>query len=267
MKRNKYFFDTLSKKDIDLHIHTYYSDGASSPKDAVNFLHQNGIKELAITDHDTIKGVLEAEKYAEQLGLTFHRGIEISSDIDGVHILGYDIDIDNEDIKKICDEMAHTRRVSNEEIFNIIYKDFKISREEILKSKPTDYIGRPDIARVLVAKGYGKSVNDIFEKYFSKPEIDNIERISVPIEKAIRSIINSGGYPVLAHPIITKGLGERGSIKFYDNLENFIKRLKLMGLQGLEAVYSKNTSQETKVLIEMAQKNGLFITRGTDYHS
>lgn len=267
MRKNKYYFDVLSKKDIDLHIHTYFSDGASSPVDAINFLYKNGIKEVAITDHDTVNGVLEAEKQANQLGMIFHRGIEISSDIDGVHILGYDIDINNRGIKEICNEMAHTRRISNEEIFDIVYRDFKIDRQEIINSKPTDYIGRPDIARVLVSKGYGKSVNEVFETYFSKPEIDNIERISVPIEKAIKVILNAGGYPVLAHPIITKGLGERGSIAFYDNLEKFIKKLKSMGLQGIEAVYRKNSLKETEVLIEMAKANELFITRGTDYHN
>ena len=258
-------------KKVDMHLHTTYSDGLLSPEKMVEHCFSKGITEMAITDHDSVGGVVEGEITAKKFGIKFHRGVEISTFMKfekgrvGIHLLGYDIDIENKKLREIFRFLKKDRQESNEKVFSFVERDFNISKEEIIKSKNTDYIGKPDIGRVLVSKGFFKDLDQAFKEYFSKGEIGKIHRGSVEIERAIEAVSESGGYSVLAHPAFIK-VGEKGSRERFDAIENIVREARDKGVTGIEAMYFRNTGKETEFLCNLAQRENMIITQGSDYH-
>ena len=256
---------------IDMHLHTDYSDGLLSPKQMVEYCFAKGIDEMAITDHDTIEGIFEAKREAERLGIKFHMGVEISTHMNfegkfiGLHLLGYDIDVGNTKLNGIFSYLRRCRQKTNERVFELVESDFGIGREEILKSKNTDYIGKPDIGRIMVKKGIFASLEESFEKYFNVGEMARINRKSVNIDEAIDGIVDSGGFAVLAHPAFIK-IGERGSAERFSAVESIVKKVKPKGVIGIEAMYLRNEERETEFLCELADREDMIITRGSDYH-
>ncbi len=253
---------------MDLHVHSTYSDGFLPPDNLMELQKSRGMKLVSITDHDALGGIDGGKKKARELGIDFISGIEISSNLGDIqlHILGYGINKEDKKLNEICKMLEMDRAEKNELIFSIIDRDFDIDIRKALFGKSTNYIGKPDMGRVLIELGFFKNLEDVFANYFRKDEIEGIKRVTIPAAEAIKSIISSGGVPVLAHPILIKGMGDRGSDTFYDHLCELLVELKALGLVGIEADYSKNNRRETKRLLEIAEQQGFIVTRGTDYH-
>lgn len=256
------------KRYMDLHCHTTFSDGSLSPREVIDLKKNEGIEFFAIADHDTMDGIREAEAYAKLRQMTFVSAVELSSSYKGIqlHILGYGIDFDNDKLKELCRKMQEDRHYKNQQIFDVVDSDFKIDIRKALEKKNKNYIGKPDIGRILVERGYFQSLHQAFENYFRKDKIEDIKRITIDARDALSLIDEAGGIGVLAHPILVKGIGLRGSEEFYAKLEELLIELKALGLVGMESHYSKNTDKEIQSLSRIAKKLDLVETKGSDFH-
>ncbi len=252
----------------DLHIHTYYSDGSSSPYEAVKWAVDGGMTEIAITDHDNVNGVPAAYSAAKQLGVKFHTGIEFSTEEAGIglHILGYDIDIDNKLLLEKCEEISLMRARRNDKMITLLQQKFEINREDILKMTPTGYIGKPVMARALVAKGCIPQEGYAFEHIFGEPEFRKLKKEKISAREAVAIINGAGGKAVLAHPGLIRGLGQRESEEFFSNFQVLLDRIKSYGLEGLECIYRKHSEYEDEKFENIAKEANLLVTIGSDYH-
>lgn len=252
----------------DMHIHTDFSDGSDAPGEAVRWAADCGMKCVAVTDHDDVRGVAEACKVAEELGMEFHTGVEFSADYEGVglHILGYDIDIEDDGIRSACKKAMERRRARNEKLMAVMEKEYGITVEDIKKEAPTDYIGKPHMAAAMIKHGAASSKEEVFEKIFSKPQFASIKKEDPKADEVINVIKDAGGTPVLAHPGKIRGIGSKGSPEFWENFENILLELMRKGLEGLECVHKDHRPQDAEKFISIANRYGFVVTRGSDHH-
>lgn len=237
---------------INLHSHTNFSDGTLSPGELINLAISKGVSYLSITDHDTVNEYFNLDGNFN--GIKIIKGIEISTrDHDYLHILGYNIDIKNRKFLSDLGEYRERRIFRVKEILKRLNKiGVDISFEELDASSLTT-IGRPHIADVLVRKGYGKTRNEVFNKYLVEGCYAYVKPQGPDIYEAIKTIKEAGGVSVLAHPSTIEG-------SF--NIEDVIKK----GFDGIEAFYPTHKNSRIRKYIELAKKYNLIVTAGTDYH-
>lgn len=243
----------------DLHIHTYYSDGLDSPASIVEKANTNNLAAIAITDHDSIAGITEAITAARKLAnFQIIPGIELSTTDNGqdIHVLGYFIDYNNHIFTDRLKELRQAKTIRNQLIVDKLNQlGIEITLEEINNKALTadSRIGRPHIAEVLYEKKLVKSIAEAFHKYLGDKGLAYIETKSISPEEGIDIIKQAGGAVVLAHPGI------------YNN-ETLLKRLINYGLDGVEVNHPDHNLQTINTLKNIAKKNSLIITGGSDYH-
>lgn len=239
---------------VDLHIHTTASDGLLSPTEIVKWAKDGGLKCIAITDHDTVDGVDEAIAEGRKLGVFVVPGIEISSFSNcEIHVLGYNIDYKN---PAFCEELEKVKLLRKERN-GIILDKLSALGIEVGIDKNADGIGRLNIAKAMLDRGYVKDVNDAFERYLGPrgKVFTEVKRIT-PLE-AVSMIKRYGGVASIAHP--KKYLLDK-------RLEILVGGLKKFGLDGIEAYYPRHTVQDEADLIRLVNKYKLIPTGGSDYH-
>lgn len=255
----------------DFHIHSHYSDGTMSPSDIVKKYIKDEFDMIAITDHEVTDGIAEAVSQAKDENIKIISGIEFSTDMDGkeIHILGYYFDPDNGQLKEQLKYLANIRKERNDRLLKALQSQgFDICERDLIQREGQTYIGKPNFARALAAKGYISNMSEAFEpgKLLESDEIKSIKREKISAAKAIEIIRNAGGIAVLAHPCKIKGIGERESSEFKENFEILLKELKKCGLKGIECIYPKHSDNERLWFIDMASKYHLHITEGSDFH-
>ena len=264
------------EKYVDLHMHTTASDGSYYPSVVIRTAYKRGIRVISVTDHDTVASIIEAGETAMKLGMEFHTGIEMTTDIvipeyyaDGklinkplkteLHILGYDIDTEDGGIKSFCSETANMREAYNKKIMDFLYERFHVGADDIGRQYIKGYLGKPQIAAAFQKTGTIKTIDEIMARVFTEEDFLSIEKERLMSERAVKTINNSGGKAVLAHPGRIKKIGERESDDFFRNIQIILKQLKTYGLSGLECVYLRHTDPENRRFLKP--------TRGTDFHS
>ena len=249
------------EKFMDLHTHTIYSDGDKTPKELIKMAKDINLTHISITDHDIISGLktLDEDDLKE---INFISGVELTAKtLKGrMHILGYNIDIYD---KKLNEKLNNRNDLYNFILYvNGLKELFKISfpKEEIDKiTNKIGTIGRPDLAKLLMKYGYVDSIQEAFNKYLnSVMEICRTNKRGYTKEECIEMILESGGIPILAHPISLK--------KTRNELIEEIKYLKNIGLMGIETIHSLHTPEYKKMLEQIALELKLFTTGGSDYH-
>ena len=246
---------------IDLHTHTTNSDGELTPRELLAQAKSIGCSLVAITDHDTVGGIAEGRRAAEELGIDFVPGIEISTqEQEEVHMLGYDIDETNEALCKCCQEFADSRARRAELICDFLAtKGIKVELEEVRAISGGTIIGRPHFAEYLERHGYVPNRKEAFSRYLNTPAFHAaVTRQKPSPQEAIALIHRAGGKAVLAHPGLLK--------KNWYEVEVFIRELKEAGLDGIECIYQKHTPATEKRFLEMAKKYDLTIGCGSDFH-
>jgi len=245
---------------VDLHVHSSASDGSLSPRELVKHAKEAGLEAIALTDHDTTSGLKEAAEAGKELGVDVIPGIEISIEMKGgtFHLLGFGIK-ENEELCTTLAKILKGRFSRNELILEKLGElGMPITKEELDAAVPGETPARPHIARIMVEKGYVKSFQDAFDHYLKKGAPAYIERYRMDDRQGIRLIRNAGGIPVMAHPFSTKL--ENGAF------EEYIKTLIGYGLVGIEAYYTKHSKEQQDFYLEVAQKYGLLVTGGSDFH-
>ncbi len=239
----------------DLHTHTTASDGTLSPRALVREAHRRGLQVLAVTDHDSVDGIAEAEEEATELGVELVAGVELSTDVPGseVHLLGYFVDWHSESFRQLLRRLRDGRVVRAKEMVRRINQlGIPLTFEEVLKYAD-GAIGRPHVARALVASGYVASVQEAFARYLGRGCPAYVERERFSPEEAVEAIRAAGGVPVFAHPL-WGGDPER------------VARLVKHGLKGIEVYYPDHTPADVLRFLELARRFHLVPTGGSDYH-
>lgn len=255
---------------IDLHMHSYYSDGKFSPKEIMGKAKKANFKVMSLTDHDTIKGVPEAIFYGKKFGIKIIPGIEFYTSFENknLHILGYGIDINNRELidalKNI--QKKHLQKVEKS-VTNLKKIGFKIEFAEVLKTK-SEYIGLDHIVSLLwkTPSNVQKIKEDLKTPYLTLPVIAAQYFIpkkpaylpleTIPAETAISIIKKSGGVPVLGHP------GQQ--LSWRD--DNLIGKLKQNGLMGMEVFSPYHNWHQVEHYQKLAAYSNLLMTGGSDFH-
>ncbi len=246
---------------IDLHVHSTASDGQYSPDELVRLASEAGIKLLALTDHDAIAGISEAEATAAEVGLFFVPGIEISvQDTEEIHILGYGIDISQNELIRFCEEAMSNRAWRGRRICEYLQNlGIVVDYGEIQRIAGNGLIARPHFAAWLMEHGFVSTSKEAFDHYLDTPAFhEATERLKPSAREAIDLIHIAGGKAVLAHP----GNYSMGMEKRYQ----LVCRLAGNGLDGVECFYSRNTKQETLQYLNWVDEFDLKISCGSDFH-
>ncbi|MDP2653963.1 MAG: PHP domain-containing protein [Candidatus Omnitrophota bacterium] len=240
-----------------MHIHTHFSDGTSSPREVVEEAVQARLGCIAITDHDTVDGIVPAREAAASFGLEVLAGIELSSEDAGkdVHILGYLFDLAHEGFQRAVEQFQQAR---TDRIHRMIEKlktvgVDNITFEDVAALAQSRALGRLHLATVLKAKGHINDVRQAFPRYIGEGAPAYEPKFKITPEGAIDLIHQAGGIAVMAHPMVT-------------NKDEIIPRLVEAGLDGLEVYYPNTSGTVIQFYEGIAQKHGLLRTGGSDAH-
>ena len=244
---------------IDLHVHTTGSDSTYTPRQAVTLASRLGLRAMAITDHDTVIGYAEGAEAARELGLELVPGIEISTKYGGaVHVLGYYIDPASERLRPVLDWIVSDRDRRNSRVVELMRADGFDVTYEGMKERFGEVIGRPHFARLFVEYGLAADVNEAFARFVEKGQRYYVPRTIMPIEQAVRIIVEAGGVPVLAHPFQYK--------KNDAELRELIEHCMDYGLRGIECRYTGYDAEMVRYLEDLAGEYRLVKTGGSDFH-
>ncbi|MEE8319607.1 MAG: PHP domain-containing protein [bacterium] len=246
---------------VDLHTHSTASDGTLEPAELVRKAMDCGVKALSLTDHDTLSGLKEAAAQASELDMKFIPGIEISADFSPgtMHMLGYYVDADDSVLKQKLSWLREGRDRRNTLILQMLEKQgYPVEMRELEVYAKGESVGRPHIARAMVAKGYVGNEEEAFNRFLAKggPAYANKERMNPT--RAMELVIGAGGLPVLAHPQ-TLDLNST-------ELADLLAELKEAGLAGVETYYFSHSEEEMFLYKHIADDLDLIVTGGTDYH-
>jgi predicted metal-dependent phosphoesterase TrpH len=247
---------------IDLHTHTTASDGTLTPTQLVELARQNDLKAIAVTDHDTIDGVAEAQRAGERLGVEVVPGIEISGiwPSGTLHILGYLVDIGSPALTATLKTFRGARDDRNPKILaKLNALGMPLDMEEVRARAGGSVVGRPHIAQAMIARGYVKTVREAFDKYLGDNGAAFVDKELVPPADAIAMIHEAGGLAVLAHPRWLKWQDER-------ELDWFVMKLKHDGIDGIECYHSDHDRSDEEMYERFARRYDLLITGGSDFH-
>ena len=245
--------------ELDLHLHTSASDGKLSPGELVRLVASKGLKQFAITDHDTTLSLEEAKIATQQFDdLEVIPGIELSTSFRGeeVHILGYHLDPLCQNLQSVLHNFRSERKVAiRQTVEKLRESHIILDWERVLDIAGEGAIGRPHIAHALLEKGYVKHFGEAFEKYIGRGCIGYVERPKITSEQACDLIINAGGVPVLAHP------------KYLKSPTTVVAFLLPYGLSGIEVYYGDHSLHEIDMFLEIANQYDLLPCGGSDYHA
>ena len=244
---------------IDLQSHSTVSDGQLEPADVVRAAAEAGITVMALTDHDGVAGVPEANRVAAELGIENVPAIEMScvhKYSEDLHICGYWVDL--EKIQPACDR-AQQERVDRAKsiIAKLNEHGVEVSFEEaVAKAGAADAIGRPHIAK---AAGAGPDLGPFFEEYLVPGAKAFVSRTWPSAEQAVQLIHDAGGVAVVAHPY--------WDVKDPEQVRDLVESLaRDVGLDGIETFYPPHTEEQTKHCLELCEEFGLVPTASSDFH-
>lgn len=244
------------KQRVDLHTHTHYSDGALSPQQLIELAHQNKLDVISITDHDTISAIPQAIKIGEDFGVEVIPGVELSSDIANreVHILGYFIDIENEELLRYLGFFRDERLKRAERIVKKLnYLGLSITLDDVLEeAKNSEIVGRPHIANAMLRLNLVNNFLEAFSKYLGNHAPAYEKKVHISPASAFKIINDAGGLSFIAHP---------GNMP-----ENLIKELIEAGVDGIEVVHPSHNSFQSNYYKNISSQYFLLAGGGSDFH-
>jgi len=250
---------------IDLHVHTNISDSSLSAPEVIRLAKSKGITHLAITDHDTTKGLQEAILLGQELGVVIVPGIELSAydylRNKKAHILGLLIEPGHPALDLLCTPLVQSRnQVSEEMVQLIIAAGYEISWEDVQKHEGGSGVYKQHIMHALLDKGYCGSIYcDLYKRLFRKGSISEAQGVAyiqleyIDARAAIAAIRQAGGIAVLAHP---------GQLLNFDAIDEWAE----LGLEGIEVYHPSHNEEDRQRALRYAKKHNLIVTGGSDFH-
>jgi len=246
---------------IDLHTHSFVSDGTLSPGELIKCAKEKKLKAIALTDHDTVEGIPEAKEVAEKLEIELVAGIELAAFYQEteLHIVGLDIDYTNKRLLDALYMIQNSRTIRNQEmIAQMAAAGIDISMEQLTALEGDAILTRMNFANYLVHVGFTVSPDEAFAKYIGKGCPFYIPRKKITPGDAIELILSAGGIPILAHPLL-----------YHFNqiqLAKIVKYLAESKLEGIEVYYPMNHGFDEIRMKSLADKYHLKYSGGSDYH-
>lgn len=278
-------------KPVDLHVHSNKSDGSKTPEELVQLAMAKGLSAFALTDHDTVDGIDAALAYVQKLHAESSTvteatidattdattdvtpninacdipevipGIELSTEYHGkdIHLVGLYIDHNSPAFRAQLKHFVDSRIERNRKMCaNLAAVGIDISYEKLVEAFPDSVLTRAHYAVYLVNNGYSLSKEDAFSQYLGDHTKYFVPREKITPEMGVELILQAGGVPILAHPILYRMSDAR--------LDALVARLKAAGLVGIEAIYATYNQAEERQMRKLAEKYDLCISGGSDYH-
>jgi len=246
---------------IDLHCHSTCSDGTLKPEELVHLAADMQLGALALTDHDTISGLTAAKTQADLHNILFIPGveIEIAWEPGEFHLLGLGLQQPTDEFIAALEELAQFREKRNREIVDRMNEmGIEADYEEIKELSEGNVIGRPHFASYLVNRNIVKTKQQAFDTYLGKGRPFYSPKGALELKRAIRLITESGGIPVLAHPL--------SLYVSWGKLPELIANFHEQGIMGLEAWHPLARVAECVRLEAIGKRLGMIVTAGSDYH-
>jgi predicted metal-dependent phosphoesterase TrpH len=268
---------------IDLHTHSNISDGDYRPAELVQEAQKKGITALALTDHDTLDGLEAAGNAAKAAGIQFIPGIEINiqwageggragghagsgaTGISGIgpggefHLLGLGIRSPSPAFRAAISELSRRREARNYAILDRMHElSIEATWEEVFALSGGHSVGRPHFARLLINKKIVRNTEQAFARYLKPGKPLYVPKVGLVFGEAAALIRESGGIPVLAHPM--------SLYVAWGRLPDLIKTLKNRGLMGIEAWHPTAQASSCRRLEKLGRELGLYVTEGSDFH-
>jgi len=259
---------------IDLHVHSDHSDGQQSIDELFQLAAEGGIDVIAVTDHDTTKGWSLARVASDKYGVGFVPGIEVTTrthtlDADGkaisfgMHLLAYLPNPEDQALIEVFNEIIPNRAKRLEALTEKVATVYPVSWDEVMSfAAPGATLGRPMLAKALVARGYFKAVSEVFEEVWTKRHDLYEPNKAIDTLEAIRIVRSAGGVPVLAHPFRKGRFVEDSNGRRH---ADFVKMVEA-GLGGLEIYHHEIPKEARPWLIDFANDFDLIQTGSSDFH-
>jgi predicted metal-dependent phosphoesterase TrpH len=247
--------DEIAPQFVDLQVHTTASDGALPPAQVVAAAQQAGLSAIAITDHDTVDGLAEANEAGERLGVRIVPGVELSTHFgtDELHLLG--LHLSNTDAMRAALSEFQLGRVERAEriVATLNHHGIPVTMESVLREADGGAVGRPHVARAMVAGGWVKDFREAFDRWlgWGKPAYSDKPRFDVA--DGIALVHRAGGLAVWAHP------GE-------DATAARIATLVAVGLDAVEVLHPSHAPSLVQRLVERVDAAGILPSGGSDWH-
>ena len=242
---------------IDLHVHSTASDGVYTPSEVVRLATDLGLSAIALTDHDTTAGVLEAQQAAGG-SLEVVPGVEISSEGDwgDLHFLGYYLDPAHARLHELL-EAVRDARVGRARgmVQQLGRMGMHLDWERVRALAGGESIGRPHVARALLERGYVRTFQEAFDRFIGNDGPAYVPRLKLSPQETIQAILDAGGVPVIAHP------GYSGPAATA-HVPEFVE----YGLRGIEVFYPNHSPEDVERLQALCRQYHLIATGGTDFH-
>ncbi|MEW6726124.1 MAG: PHP domain-containing protein [Bacillota bacterium] len=241
---------------VDLHVHTTASDGSEEPKEVVRQAALLGLRAVAITDHDTVRGVEEGLSFGTAYSVEVVPGVEINTDFNAreAHVLGYYVDFKNQAFLERLNSLANARTIRIEKMVARLQSiGLPITMADVLREAGDGTLGRPHVAASLVRLGIVASADEAFERFIGRNRPGYVPRSKFAPQEAVELILEAGGVPVLAHP------GTVGD-------DRIIECLMEAGLKGLEVYHPDHDEKMVEHYLAIARSLELLVTGGSDYH-
>ncbi len=252
---------------IDLHAHTNESDGTLTPAALVEAAAALRLEALGICDHDTFAGYDAAADPARAAGLDLVCGIELSTKLRrgpgeravSVHMLGYFLQRPPSlDFRSWLGRLQDSRRDRNRRLAERLQSlGLDIQLDEVVRLGRS-LAGRPHFAKLMLQKGYVRTIQEAFDRYLAESAQAYVEREEPGVDEGITRILDAGGLPSLAHP---GRLSRRP-----EEIEDHVRTFRDMELRGIEVYHSDHNASGTRLYLDLARRYGLAVTGGTDFH-
>ena len=244
---------------IDLHLHTTASDGRLTPTELVHRAAACGVRILAVTDHDTTDGIDEATAEAARHDVTVVPGIEVTAVENGrdIHMLGYFFDRRDDRLALFLTGQRATRVTRIEEMARRLEQlGLSVDVQSILddaRRHDARSIGRPALARAMVAAGHVATTREAFDMWLGQDRPAFVERAGPSPEEVIDVLHHAGGIVSMAHPGRTQ-------------IDARIEPLRDAGLDAIEAYHSDHDAATVQGYVDVARRLGLAVSGGSDFH-
>ena len=246
---------------VDLHNHSYYSDGVFSPTEVVRLADEADCNLFALTDHDTTDGLAEAQQMADELSVNLVSGVEISALWRNmtIHIVGLGIDINNDILQKGLHYNQRLREERAEKIaLGLRRAGISDALEKTQDLSKTDMLTRTHFAQMLIGEGYCKDMKSVFRRYLTGKKPGGVRVEWKNIDEVVGWIHAAGGQAVLAHPFRYRMTNTK--------IKNMIIDFKEVMGDGIEVVNATSTDEEISLSNQWAKEYKLLSSCGSDYH-